>query len=218
MPLIRDEHFPHFHFTTSKCEGDMKDEALRLEVLQNERINPADLILAKQIHSNNIAIVSKEDGGKIIDNCDGLISDASDLFLGIFTADCMPIVMKSVLKSEMRSLKAAIHCGWRGLADGIIENAASILKKEFKTCLQDIDVYIAPHIQVCCYETSLEFEEIFKTKLDGGKFDMSKIAREKMLRLGFKNITVSPLCSKHRQDLCFSYRRDKSAARMLSII
>ncbi|MDR3049922.1 MAG: peptidoglycan editing factor PgeF [Elusimicrobiota bacterium] len=206
--------FPLKHFTTTKADGDMKIQENRRRFLISCQINPQTLVLAKQIHSNIVKIVSKSDGGYCIENCDGFITDDKNMRLGIFTADCMPIL----ICSKNQKIKAAIHSGWKGLSAGIIENAVNIFDKTFNINPQDLCAYIGAHIQSCCYEVGSEFEKIFQTPLIDGKLNLSKIAQGKMQKLGIQTIEISPYCAMHDKDLFFSYRRDKSAERMLTII
>ncbi|MDR0823286.1 MAG: peptidoglycan editing factor PgeF [Endomicrobium sp.] len=212
--MLYGSNFPLKHFTTTKADGDMKDENKRLRFLISRKINPKTLVLAKQVHGNIIKIVSKADGGSCIDNCDGFITDDKSVHLGIFTADCQPILMTN----QTLSVKAAIHSGWKGLASGIIENAIEIFDKKFNIKPQDICAYIAPHIQSCCYEVGAEFEKIFQTPLKDGKLNLSQITKSKMEKLGIESIEISPYCTMHNTELFFSYRRDKTDKRMLTIV
>jgi YfiH family protein len=213
MSFIKHTAFPYFHLTTTKNNGDMKDEAIKLQFLNNVKILSHDLILTKQIHSNKVEIVSKTHRGSFINDCDGLITNDKSLFLGIFTADCMPIL----ISSKNCEVKAAIHSGWKGLADEIIENAVGIFSKHFHINPNELSVYIGPHIQNCCYEVGKEFEDVFKVNLKNNKLDLSEIAISKLQNLKVKNIAVSPYCTKC-SDLFFSYRKDKTSKRMLTII
>jgi YfiH family protein len=191
----------------------MKNTEIRNNFLQSENIDCKKLILANQIHSNIVKSVSSADAGKVIDNCDGLITTEKDLYLGIFTADCMPILMVS--KNE--KVKAAIHAGWRGLALGIIESAVEAFVQNHISPYE-IRVYIAPHIRDCCYEVNPTFENIFDTRLNENKLDMSAIAKSKMHKCGIRQIYISKFCTKHKDDLFFSYRKDKCNDRLLSIV
>lgn len=212
--LISDKNFPFRHFTTTKSCGNMKNETERNNLLASAGLDKNKLVLAKQVHGVNIHIASKDDAGTFIENCDGLITKEKDVALGIFTADCMPVLMVS----RDGSVKAAVHAGWRGLAGGILQNAVKIFKENFGVKAGDIYAYIGPHIRQCCYEVSPDLEEVFGIKLKSGKFDMSRTAKKILKKEGFLNIAVSGHCSCCEDTLFFSYRKDKTESRMITLI
>jgi YfiH family protein len=212
--IIVNSSFNFRHFTTAKICGDMKDISVRNSFLSSLKINPKTLVLANQIHSASVKIVSKKDGGKFLDACDGLITSQKGLALGIFTADCIPVL----LSSKDGSLRGALHCGRKGLAGGILENAVEVFVKEFGVCAKDICVYMAPHIKECCYEVGKEFEEIFNVKLKSSKLNMAQIACEKLKKSGVENVSVSGECTFCGDGKFFSYRKDKTDKRQLTVI
>ncbi|MDR3243855.1 MAG: peptidoglycan editing factor PgeF [Elusimicrobiota bacterium] len=212
--LIKGLNFPFEHFTTKKLDGDMREKIFREKFLKSQKIDPRNLVLAKQIHSGNVKIVSKSDRGSFIDNCDALISDDKDIMLGIFTADCMPLL----IAVENPFIKAAVHGGWRGLADNIIEHTIDIIVGKFNIEPDKIRVYIGPHIQSCCYETGADIADIFKFPLVNNKLNLLQIAKNKLHKLGVKSIDSSPYCTMCDEGHFFSYRRDKTLKRMLTVI
>ncbi|MDR1941617.1 MAG: polyphenol oxidase family protein [Endomicrobium sp.] len=215
MPkLITQSSFNHKHFTTTKSCADMKDPSARRAVMSFAGLDPQNLIIAQQTHGVNVKIVSKTDRNKIIGDCDALICADPEIILGIFTADCMPIMMACA----KRQVIAAVHAGWRGLAGGIIEKTAQILKNDFNAAPEEIDLYIGPHICKRCYEVSSDFEKIFGLPLENGKMDLSLAACNKASAVGIVNSTVSSLCTCNESDLFFSYRRDKSKERQLTFL
>ncbi|RME62053.1 MAG: laccase domain-containing protein, partial [Candidatus Dadabacteria bacterium] len=116
------------------------------------------LFILKQVHSNRIIELdlNKSFSSKVIriGEGDGIyISDLtlveSGFGIGIFTADCLPIFIKKENKL------IALHCGWRGLASGIIENALDILSPS----LENIEVVIGPAICWKCYPVGREVYE-----------------------------------------------------------
>jgi copper oxidase (laccase) domain-containing protein len=116
----------------------MKDESVRKSFLISLKLNPAKLVCADQIHSSNVKIVGASDRDTFVGGCDGLITADKEIILGIFTADCVPLLV-SYGNGE---LKAAIHIGWKGLSAGIIENSLEILQREFCVRPEEIKVYI----------------------------------------------------------------------------
>jgi YfiH family protein len=215
MKSISFQKFQAKHLTTTKKAGNMKNVEIRNKFLISQGIDPKSLVLANQTHSNKVIKVTKDEGGKFIDDCDGLITDDASLSLGVFSADCMPILMVS----KDKRVKAAVHAGWRGLAKGVLENAIDLFFTQYNVAPYEIKAYIAPHIQKCCYEVNPSFGDIFGVQLDErNRLSLSEVAKEKMRKNGIRIIYISKLCTKCETNLCFSHRLDKTTDRLLTII
>ena len=199
--------------TTRKCQN-MKNAAHRAAFFNSYGLDCNKLVLANQVHGNNVKNVTFSDARKTIENSDALITCEKDLVLGIFTADCMPVF----IVCEKSGLKAAIHAGWKGLASGIIENTLSNMFGNYKTPPGDLKAYIGPHIRECCYEVKRDMADIFKITLVNKSLNMSEIAVRKLQKNGLQNIFVSRHCTCCQNNLFFSYRRDKTEERQISVI
>ncbi len=140
----------------------------------------------------------------------------------VLTADCLPVLMAT----KDGKFVAAVHAGWRGLAQGIVQKAVAELQSS------DLSVYIGPAIQQRHFEVGTEVREAFQDiiQLDSrlciageqeGKWllDLPGIARQVLLQSGVdaNSILVSDICT-FESDLWPSYRRNKTAARMASLI
>lgn len=143
---------------------------------------------------------------------DGIVSSWEEFTtpIAIKTADCMPVVI------EGKNGVIFLHAGWRGLASGILSQAAvEMISPEF--------VFIGPSIHSCCFEVSNDFKDNFKASTfftdKGGKtyFDLQKEA-EHILTTKYRGISVeiAPECTccDHR---FFSYRRNKTTERNWNI-
>ena len=78
-------------------------------------LDPLKLIIPKQTHSTNISIIRFPG---FVNNLDGVFSSNSDLVCSIQVADCLPIYFVH----NYNLVAGLIHAGWRGLANGIIQN------------------------------------------------------------------------------------------------
>ncbi|MCB0356265.1 MAG: polyphenol oxidase family protein, partial [Bdellovibrionales bacterium] len=95
----------------------------------------------QQTHSNKILeFTSFQDY-----SCDGLTTTQKNVFLAIRTADCLPIV----LIHDQRIF--AIHAGWRGLVNSILQATKSYSQFNHKTM-----AFIGPHIAWKSFEVGLE--------------------------------------------------------------
>ena len=172
-----------------------------------------------QVHGNKLEIILSH-SSLPIDETDSLFSSTSNLALGVLTADCLPIALSKNDGSEF----AILHAGWKGLLSGVIE---STLTSFTKGC-SDVSAWIGPSISQKNYEVGNDLYESFVKKDDEsesnfkekgyGKWLFSLHGEAKRI-LGKYNINVdlSSVCTFESESL-FSYRRDHTENRILSII
>jgi len=84
---------------------------------------------------------------------DVLFTAQNKKVLTIQVADCVPLALTS-----NGGAIAVIHAGWRGLLNGVIENASAVLEREFPG--EQLAV-VGPHIGPCCYEYGRKDLELF---------------------------------------------------------
>jgi YfiH family protein len=129
---------------------------------------------------------------------DGHLTGVRGLGLLVLVADCLPVALIGDGRAAM------LHCGWRGLAGGIVERA-----------LQAFDsppaAAIGPGIGQCCYEVGEEVLSAFSAYegvADGRMLSLRAVARQKLEAAGATRIEDVDLCTSCRADLFFSHRRD----------
>ena len=119
-----------------------------------------DIAYLKQIHSDKI-LEYKLDGNDFNNNeGDAVITDEKEVIIGIFTADCVPII----IVDEINGVAAAIHSGWRGTFESITYKTVEKMKQDYGCDVKNIKAYIGPHIKKCCYEVSNELKDRFLEK------------------------------------------------------
>jgi purine-nucleoside/S-methyl-5'-thioadenosine phosphorylase / adenosine deaminase len=115
----------------------------------------------------------------------------------VMVADCLPVAMVGPGGVAMA------HCGWRGLAGGIVAETAEAVEAEAAA--------IGPGIGPCCYEVGEEVLSAF-ADLDGvarGRMlDLTAVATALLERAGVDTIEPSGLCTSCNRELFYSYRRD----------
>jgi YfiH family protein len=116
------------------------------------------LVSLKQFHSD--VVCSFSSAPKEPCSGDAAISNAPDLLLGIQTADCVPILL---LDPKKRAV-AAVHAGWRGTLQRIVEKTIGRMKMEFKSNPGDLLAAIGPAIGGCCYEVGTEVAAAFHSQ------------------------------------------------------
>jgi YfiH family protein len=129
---------------------------------------------------------------------DGHVTDQTGLGLLVQVADCLPVALASADQVAM------VHCGWRGLAGGIVARAVA----EFG---ESPTAVIGPGIGRCCFEVGPEVLAEF-TDVDGAAegrmLDLRMVAEARLRAAGVEQIEHIDLCTYCRDDLFFSHRRD----------
>lgn len=180
------------------------------------------LATLRQVHSNRYLYVAGRAGR--VGEGDALLTDQPGLMLGVWTADCVPVL----LADRARRAVAAVHAGWRGVVLGLISEVVSAMRERFGSTAQDLVAALGPAICGRCYvvgpEVSGLFQRWFPERDDLTRqttIDLREACRRQLIECGLPpaQIAVSDLCTSCRPEEFFSYRRDREpAARMLSAI
>jgi len=157
-----------------------------------------------QTHSNVVTFVKSP---RVYDS-DGIYTEKPKLGLVVQTADCMPILL--IDKKRI----GAIHSGWRGLKNNIVEKAI----KKFD--VNQLSISIGPHAQSCCYEVKEDVKKYFNdyTEVRDGMFflNMSQVLKDLSEEKGFQ-LEISSICT-----ICNSsynsYRENKTTKRQYGVI
>ena len=140
----------------------------------------------------------------------------------VLSADCLPLL----LCDENGSVVAAAHCGWRGLAAGVIEQTVSAMRAAPATLL----AYLGPAISRKAYEVGEDVREAFMrsdaraqqafSAREPGIWlgDLYLLARQRLTMLGVKKIYGGNFCTYTEAGRFFSHRRDGNTGRMASLI
>ena len=182
-------------------------------ILSEIEIDNLDLkiIHLSQVHSNRIIYIGEHTEFHKIAG-DGLISSCRNVFLYIRTADCIPLFLWN------QNYVGILHCGWRSLACGILNNLEYFL--DFKST----KFLIGPGIRKCCYKISEDLVSYFPQNVfrkDSQLYlDLVEVIVENMHQKGAKleNIEDSKFCTSCRNDLFFSYRKEKTQERIVNFI
>jgi YfiH family protein len=129
---------------------------------------------------------------------DGQVASARDLVPLVMVADCLPVALSGPAGIAM------LHCGWRGLAAGIVERGVTAVEAQAAA--------VGPGIGPCCYEVGEEvlaaFTGVGADVADGRMLDLRAVARRLLADAGVGVVEVSDLCTSCNPDLFFSHRRD----------
>ncbi|BBP45764.1 laccase domain protein [Thiosulfatimonas sediminis] len=195
------------------------------QVLQNrlliEQLLPAKPLWLQQQHTTDMVYLPdyyaanqllESDAGPI---ADAVWTDQPRQPCVIMTADCMPILLADTNGAWV----AAIHAGWRGLLEGIIEKTLQQISLRKSSNLASVKAWIGPAISqahftvgsevrsqfLCAYPFSSTY---FVASAEEGKFqaDLNGIAAVILQRLAVGEVVQSGLCTYAEPQRFYSYR------------
>jgi YfiH family protein len=148
----------------------------------------------KQVHGTRIVDVLQP--AQPCGEADGFFTRQPGILLSVLTADCLPVLFSRRDGSAI----AAVHAGWRGLLDGILEQMAAHISREDATA--NWVASIGPAAGPCCYEVNEELVENFKRQLPAAlispryrHLDLAAIAEYKLDALGFSAVDRAGSCT-----------------------
>jgi len=185
------------------------DDASR--VVENRRrltaalgVEPESVLIGRQVHEAEIAVhlgpqrpSPFESPGAPVAEVDGQVAIDAGLAPLVFTADCLPVALAGPGGVAM------LHCGWRGLAAGIIPRGVEAIAAT--------DAAIGPGIGPCCYEVGEDVLGAFADiGLDapGPTLDLTEVARRLLADAGVERVESAALCTSCEEERFFSHRRD----------
>jgi hypothetical protein len=216
---------PYESLNLSHDNGDRDEQVSenKARIAAGFGFEPSCLVLLKQMHLDGILVLRKpiETTDTPLEY-DAMITDVPRVFLGIRTADCLPIF----IADRRKKVIAAVHAGRQGTALRITAKVLGKMKEIFDCRTGDLLVAMGPSIGPCCYEIDDRvFQpgwESFATSRERGKWmlDLAKINIDQIRNEGLdpRQISSINLCTCCHSDLFFSYRREGKTGRQLSFI
>lgn len=218
-------NYENINIVFSTAEGGLdfnKNSSEGLRNIENLKkwFNLDDVGYLNQIHSDKIINYTGN-----IEEGDGLITNKTNIGIGVFTADCVPILFLDKNKEVL----GAVHSGWRGTLKNISKKTVENMVKNYNCNPKDIMVYIGPHNRSCCFELGEEVIEQFKDTeefshdmLCGRNLNLEKyiVACLKSINILDKNIITLNYCTYCDERIkLHSYRKqNKGYGRLFSFI
>src|SRR5437763_910729 len=123
------------------------------------------------------------------------------VLLTVTVADCIPVYLTVPQKGAI----ALVHAGWRGTADGVLEQCVELLKWRGFAKATDIVMHCGVGICGSCYEVGSEVAQRFG--MSGTvMLDLRATLARQARALGINEITISPWCSAEGRDRFYSHR------------
>ena len=163
------------------------------------------VLIGRQVHGAEIARrdaapnpSAYAEPGPDLPEVDGQATERPGLAPLVMVADCLPVALAGTRGVAM------IHCGWRGLAAGIVARGAEEVAATAAA--------IGPGIGACCYEVGdevlAEFDDLGDGVSEGRMLDLREVARRLLERAGVSSVISTDLCTSCNPELFFSHRRD----------
>ena len=183
--------------------------------------NLKNLVLTRQIHSDIVRQVTKADADGLDNHsypqCDALITNDPGTALGIFTADCTPILLHDPATGAV----GAVHAGWRGTAAQLAGKTVAAMAEAYGCCPENIHAAIGPNIARCCFETDKDVPDAIinaygaaaqayiRTSGDKYYIDLKEVNALSLRQAGVRHIEISPVCTFCSHDTYWSHRFTK---------
>jgi hypothetical protein len=211
-------------FNINRYCGD-SEEAIRQNrswLCQYLGISDERLIMPHQVHLTEMAVIdeaflqlSAEERLARLEGVDALMTDVAGVCIGVSTADCIPVL----LFDPVHQAGCAIHAGWRGTVQRIVEKAVAKMTAVYGTHPADLVAQIGPGIHLDSFEVGDEVYDAFAhagfdmesicRKYEKWHIDLPECNRQQLLSAGVpaSQIAVSPVCTFQQSDRFFSARR-----------
>jgi purine-nucleoside/S-methyl-5'-thioadenosine phosphorylase / adenosine deaminase len=168
-------------------------------------MDPGRIVSGRQVHGAELAFHDAADGGT--PEADGHVITRPGPVALVYTADCLPVAVAGAGGVAM------LHCGWRGLAAGIVGRGVEAVSAT--------QAAIGPGIGPCCYEVGDEvlaaFSGLGEGVAAGRMLDLTEVARRLLRDAGVEAVESAGLCTHCEEELFFSNRRDGGPGRQAGL-
>ena len=139
-------------------------------------ISDDHLLMPHQVHLTEVVAIdeaflnlSADEQQQRLEGVDALMTNVSNVCIGVSTADCIPVLL---FDAEHHAV-CAIHAGWRGTVQRIVEVAVDKMTKVYHSNPQKMVAQIGPGISLDSFEVGDEVYEAFEK----AGFEMTAISR-----------------------------------------
>jgi YfiH family protein len=196
-------------FVTTAGFGDLSSDAGRAKL---RALVPEAPRWLHQVHGTRVI---DADETRTLVQADAAIARKAGTVCVVKIADCMPVFFAG------EGVVGVAHAGWRGLAGGVLEATIDAMR----VAPHSLQAWLGPAIGARVYEVGDEvraafagYESAFQPTRPGHwLLDLYAVARAKLGARGVRDIGGGGFCT-WTEERFYSYRRDKTAARMAAII
>jgi YfiH family protein len=162
-------------------------------------------LYGRQVHGTTVRRATEPPGpDRPAADEDGQATALPDAAALVFVADCLPVLLAA------DGAVAAVHCGWRGLAGGIVAEGVAALRE--LGAQGAVHAAVGAGARACCYEVGEEvhahFADVPGSRAGERNLDLPAIAAAKLAEAGVTEVHDVGLCTMCRRDLFFSHRAE----------
>lgn len=183
---------------------------------------PSEPVWVNQVHGVEVIDAA---ASSCLQNADASFTTKQNVVCVTMTADCLPVL----LCDKKGTVVAAVHAGWRGLCDGVIEAAVA----KMQVPASELLVWLGPAIGPDAFEVGDDVREQFIAKdtnaglafrPHGDKWlcNIYLIAQQRLNATGVTEVygagVNEDFCTYTDEARFFSFRRDHVTGRMASMI
>ena len=186
---------------------------------------PTDPSWLVQVHGTRVLDLSSTPDGLSPTEADASMSSRPDRVCTIMTADCLPVLLADCRGTQV----GAAHAGWRGLAQGVIEQTVAAMRA---SGADQLTAWLGPAIGPEAFEVGIEVRRAFAHlgpqaeaaftpvpgKADKFLADLAGLARIVLRRSGVTQVSGGGDCTVSDPAKFYSFRRDQITGRMASLI
>jgi YfiH family protein len=193
-----------------------------------EPLLPGEPVWLRQVHGTAVADAG---AAPCLPQADACISSRTGEVCVVMTADCLPVL----LCDEQGGAVGAIHAGWRGLCEGVIEQTVRAMKVPPDSLM----AWLGPAISAQAFEVGAEVRAAFIERQSGAASafvpssrdagnqapggekwlaDICQLARLRLYALGVPRVFGGDWCTYADKEKFYSYRRDGVTGRMGTLI
>jgi polyphenol oxidase len=197
-------------FVTSASFGDAASADGRAKLAA---MVPSEPRWMHQVHGARV--IDADATGTLV-QADAAVARKAGTVCVVKIADCMPVLFAG------DAVIGAAHAGWRGLAGGVLEATIDAMRVPAAS----LSAWLGPAIGPRVYEVGDEVRAAFAghdctfapSRPGHWLLDLYAVARRKLSAKGVQQIYGGGFCTYSESQRFFSYRRDKTVARMAALI
>lgn len=183
---------------------------------------PSAPVWINQVHGTEVVAAETNHS---LQNADGAYTASKNIVCVTMTADCLPIL----LCDKRGTVVAAVHAGWRGLCDGVIETAIDKMAVASSEILAWLGPAIGPHAFEVGADVRSQFMQhdeqarhAFKPYADKWRCDLYLLATQRLNNRGVTQLygggINADFCTYSDATRFYSFRRDNVTGRMATLI
>ena len=211
-------------FNLGVKSGDAPECVLQNRLLLRAHL-PAEPVWLQQVHGTTVIDAALASDAAIPPLADASFTNKAGVVCVVTTADCLPVLFCDASGQVV----GAAHAGWRGLAEGVLQNTIAAMQSAGARGLM---AWLGPAIGPTRFEVGADVHAAFTVRDprysaafrplpdQPGKYlaNLYHLARVILADNGVRRIAGGAFCTASQPQHFFSYRRDQATGRMASLI